>query len=236
MGGFDCFLDGFNLIRKPGLRRYFVVPVLINTLVLAIILTVTVIYFSAWVDGIMGWFPDWMSLLYWLIWLIAFLVLLVLVLFGFTVIANVIASPFNAILSVKVEEKLTGKPPASQVSIWMVLPRTLARELGKVLYILPRLLGLILITFIPVINVISPVLWVLFGAWMMAIEYSDYGADNNDLSFRELKSRLARRRFQAIMFGLPAYLLLTVPLINLVLMPVGVAGGTRFWVEQLKSN
>lgn len=235
MSGFDCFLDGFNLIRQPGLRRYFIVPTLINAAVLIAILTVTFQYFDSWVDGIMGYFPDWMSALYWLIWFFAFIVVLVLVVFIFTFVANIVASPFNAILSVKVEQHLTGKAPVSAVSPWLVLPRAIAREAGKLLYILPRLVGLMILTIIPVINVVSPVLWILFGAWMMAVEYSDYGADNNDVSFRELRTRLSRRRFQAILFGLPAYLLLTVPIVNLVLMPVGVAGGTRFYVEKLKA-
>ncbi len=234
MGGFDCFLDGFSLIKRPGLRQYFIIPTVINTVVLTVLLTFTFSNFTGWVDGIMAWFPEWMSFAYWVIWAIAFLVVLFLVLYSFTFIANIISSPFNALLSEKVEEVLTGKPPESSVTPMQVLPRTVARELSKLLYVLPRLLGLLLITVIPVVNTISPFLWLLFGAWMMAIQYADYGADNNDVSFRELKDKLAGGRVQALLFGLPAYLLLTVPVVNLILMPVGVAGGTRFWVEHLK--
>jgi CysZ protein len=69
---------------------------------------------------------------------------------------------------------------------------------------------------------------------MMSIHYVDYAADNNDVSFRELQLRMRARRLDALMFGLPAYLLLTVPVVNLILMPIGVAGGTRFWVEHLR--
>ena len=104
----------------------------------------------------------------------------------------------------------------------------------KLFYVIPRLLFLVVLTLIPVVNTVSPFLWVLFGAWMMAIQYADYGADNNDLSFGELRERLGECRMDAVMFGLPAYLLLTVPVVNLILMPVGVAGGTRFWVEHLR--
>lgn len=234
MKGFDCFIDGFSLIRRPGLRRFFIVPTLINIFVLAALVGGSASYFDDWLTMIMGWFPDWMSALYWLVWFIAFIVVLVMVLFCFSFIANIIASPFNAILSIKVEEVLTGKPPVSTVSPWMVLPRTVGREVGKLLYVLPRLAALLLVTLVPVVNTVSPFLWVLFGAWMMAIQYADYGADNNDVSFSELRRLLERKRFAAIMFGLPAYLLLTVPFVNLILMPVGVAGGTRFWVEHLK--
>lgn len=236
MSGIDCFIDGFALIRRPGLRQYLIIPTTINVIVLVALIAVCWTHFGDWVDMIIGWFPDWLSAIYWLIWGIALIVMVVMVLFVFTFLANIIASPFNAILSIRVEEALTGKPPVSNVSWLMVLPRSVGRELMKLLYILPRLIGLVIITVIPVINIVSPVLWLLFGAWMMAIQYTDYGADNNDVSFPDLKERLSRRRFQALLFGLPAYLLLTVPVVNLILMPVGVAGGTRFWVDHLKSQ
>ena len=234
MSGLECFLDGFSLIRRPGLRRYFVVPIIINALVLTGLVAVSYTHFGDWVELIMGWFPDWMVALYWLVWGIALIVLLVLILFVFTFVANIIASPFNAVLSIRVEQVLTGSVPESTVSPWLILPRSVARELGKLLYVLPRLLGLLLITIIPVVNMVAPFLWVLFGAWMMSIQYTDYAADNNDVSFGELKLKLGSRKLDALMFGLPAYLLLTVPVVNLILMPVGVAGGTRFWVEPLR--
>jgi len=235
MSGLDCFIDGFSLIRRPGLRRYFVVPILINTTVLIGIVFFSYTRFGSWVDSIMTWFPAWMSVLYWLIWALSLIIVLVLVLYIFTVTANIIASPFNAVLAMKVEQTLLGKPPISKVSPWLILPRALTRELAKLFYVLPWILGLLVLTIIPVINTLSPFLWILFGAWMMAIQYADYAADNNDLSFRDLRKSLARHRFQALMFGLPAYLLLTVPVVNLILMPVGVAGGTRFWVEHIRA-
>ena len=234
MGGFDCFFDGFSLITRPGLRRYFIVPTLINTVVLVSLVIFSYTRFDSWIEAIMAYFPEWASFLYWLIWVISFIVVLFLVLYSFTFIANLISAPFNALLSVKVEQVLTGKAPVSSVSPINVLPRALKREVSKLLYVLPRLLVLLIVTIIPVINTVSPFLWVLFGAWMMAIQYVDYAADNNDVSFRELRSRLRRKRFPAIGFGLPAYLLLTVPVVNLILMPVGVAGGTRLWVEHLR--
>ena len=110
-------------------------PTLVNVLVLTSLLAVTYAYLGVWVDLIMGWFPDWMSLLYWLVWFFAFIVVLVLIVFCFTFIANIISSPFNALLSIKVEEHLTGRAPVSEVSLWLVLPRSLGREISKLLYV-----------------------------------------------------------------------------------------------------
>ena len=234
MTGLNCFLGGFSLILQPGLKRYLVAPVLINTAVLILLVALCYRQFGGWVDAIMGWFPGWMLAIYWLVWALALLVFLVLLLYLFIAIANLIAAPFNAILAMKVEERLTGAPPVSSVSVWMVLPRTVAREIIKLLYIAPRMLLLLVLLLIPVVNTIWPFLWVGFGAWVMAIQYTDYGADNNDVSFRDLKQRLRACRMDAVMFGLPTYLLLTVPVVNLILMPVAVVGGTRFWVERLR--
>ena len=234
MTGLDCFLDGFQLIRLPGLRKYFIVPCIINAVVMMLLLVVVYSRFEFLVGIIMDLLPNWMSALYWLVWGISLIGLLILFLFAFTFLVNIIASPFNSILSTKVEQLLTGSAQESTVSPWLIVPRSVGRELSKIVYVLPRLLGLILITIIPVINLVAPFLWVLFGAWMISIQYVDYAADNNGVSFEKLKSRMSEKRFDALMFGLPAYLLLMVPLVNLILMPIGVAGGTRFWVEHLR--
>jgi len=234
MNGLGCFFDGFQLVRRPGLRRYVVVPVLINVFVFVFLVGLSSAYFDNWMKIVGGWFPVWLSVFSWIIWVFALGLLIAINLFAFTFIANIIGSPFNSMLSVKVEEELTGFITDSVGSLWGIIPRTVARELSKLRFFLPKLLGLLIITFIPVLNIIAPFLWVFFGAWMMCFQYSDYAADNNNISFSELRSRISNRRFHALAFGVPIYFVMSVPFVNLLLMPVGVAGGTRFWVEHLR--
>jgi len=234
MNGFDCFMEGFRLVLKPGLRPYVIVPALINTIVLALMIAVSVSEFSPWVERLISFLPDWLSFLSWLIWFLASIIVAFVLFYLFTIVANIIASPFNAVLSIKVEESLIGRPLVSNSSFWLVLPRALWRELSKLMYLLPRMLGLLLISVIPVVNAVAPFLWILFSAWMMAVQYTDYAADNNEVSFSELRQRLARKRVDSVLFGLPAYLVLAIPLVNLILLPVAVAGGTVFWVKNLR--
>ncbi|MDP6096873.1 MAG: sulfate transporter CysZ [Gammaproteobacteria bacterium] len=236
MNGIDCFIEGFKLVRKPGLRRYIIVPTVINIFVLVLLITVSVSQFDYWVDGLMGILPEWMSFLSWLIKLLAVLIVAFLLFYLFTIIANIIASPFNALLSIKVEEHLVGKIPASTTSIWLIIPRAFAREISKLVYFLPRLAGLLLVSIVPLVNTAAPVLWLLFGAWMMAIQYTDYAADNNEIGFSDLRRGLGRSRLQTVLFGTPVYLLLAIPLANLILLPVAVAGGTVFWVNNLRGK
>ena len=110
------------------------------------------------------------------------------------------------------------------------------REFSKLAYFLPRLFALLVLSLIPAVNVIAPFAWILFGAWMLAVQYSDYAADNNHLSFTELRGRLGACRLQSLMFGMVVYFVIAIPLLNLLLIPVAVAGGTVFWVEHLTNR
>jgi CysZ protein len=93
-------------------------------------------------------------------------------------------------------------------------------------------LALFLISLIPVINLIAPVLWVIFGSWLLSLEYLDYPMGNHDLVFDEEKRRLGERRGIALGFGGAVMVLTSIPIVNFVTMPVAVAGATLLWVEQ----
>ena len=74
-------------------------------------------------------------------------------------------------------------------------------QLRKLVYILLWALGLFLISLIPVVNLIAPVLWVIFGSWLLSLEYFDYPMGNHDLVFDEEKRQLRERRGIELGFG-----------------------------------
>ena len=188
------------------------------------------------VAAITGWLPDWLAFLAGVMTFLAAVMIFAVGIYVFTMLANIIASPFNAILSEKVEERLVPGLERQSPGVMLIVGRSVAREFSKLMYLLPRLIGLLLLSVIPGINALAPFAWILFGAWMMAIQYVDYGADNNQVSFSELKSRLGQARWQALLFGLVVYFVLAIPLVNLFLIPIAVSGGTVLWVEHLRQK
>ena len=96
-------------MQKPGLRRFVIIPVIINTIVLTAMIAVSVSQFDDWVDSAVAMLPEWLSFLSWLIWLLTILVAVFVLFYVFTIVANMIAAPFNALLSVKVEALIVGK-------------------------------------------------------------------------------------------------------------------------------
>jgi CysZ protein len=234
MNGIDCFFEGFRLVRQPGLRQYVLIPLAINFVVLGIVMFYGASQYDALVATITGWLPEWLAFLAGVMTFLAAVMIFAVGIYLFTIVANIIASPFNAILSEKVEEHLVPGLLRESPSVMLIIGRSVAREISKLLYLLPRLLGLLILSIIPGVNALAPFAWILFGAWMMAIQYVDYGADNNQVSFPELKARLGSCRFQALLFGLVVYFILAIPVVNLFLIPVAVAGGTVLWVQHLR--
>tara|TARA_R110002073_G_scaffold6784_4_gene39819 strand:- start:5139 stop:5870 length:732 start_codon:yes stop_codon:yes gene_type:complete len=236
MNGIDCFFEGFRLVRQRGLRQYVLIPLFINIVVLSVVMYYGVGQYDALAAWISGWLPDWLAFLAGFLSFLAAVIIFAIGIYLFTIIANIISSPFNSILAEKVEERLVPGLVRASPGLMVILGRSVAREFSKLLYLLPRLLGLLVLSVIPVFNAIAPFIWILFGAWMMAIQYADYGADNNQLSFQALRVRLGRSKLQALMFGLVVYFLLAIPIVNLFLIPIAVAGGTVLWVTHLSTG
>lgn len=234
LSGPDYLRQGWQRVRQPGLRRFVVIPLLLNLAVFAALIGWGIRQFNIWMAQLMATIPQWLSFIEWLLWpLFALLVLLVLF-FGFSILANLIASPFYGFLAEKIAEQERGQvsPPTGLRDVMLVVPRALGRELRKIAYYLPRLVILLLLSFVPVVNLISSPLLIVFGVWMMAVQYIDLQADNDQVSFIDLLRWMRGRRLLSMGFGLPVYVGMLIPLINLLVMPSAVAGSTLLWVRE----
>lgn len=235
LSGSAYFAEGLRLVTRPGMRRFVVIPLIINLLLYTAILTFAIRQFNGWMTQLMPSLPAWAGFVEWLLWPLFVVLLLAIIFFTFTLLANLVAAPFNGLLSEKVEVLVRGQddfPPFSLTELLIMVPRTLQRELRKLGYYLPRALGLLVLTFIPGLNLIAAPLWILFGVWMMAVQYIDLPADNHKLDFRNMLTWLHTRRLRCLGFGGVTYLALLVPGLNALFMPAAVAGATLFWVRE----
>lgn len=236
--GAGYLLRGFSMLPEPGIRRFVLIPMLINIFIFSGAIWLLINEFEGWVNYWLGQLPQWMSFIDWLLWPLFAVLVLISVYYGFSMVANLIAAPFNGFLSEKVEKMRSGAIMEDEgwKGMLAMVPRALQRELSKMAYYLPRLFLLLVLSFIPVVNIIAPFLWFLFGAWMMAIQYCDYPMDNNKVSFRQMKVMLAQRRLTSLSFGAIVQVGMMIPLVNLVVMPAAVIGATLFWCEEHCSN
>ncbi len=236
MTGSFMLARGFKMIREPKIRLYVVVPLLINICLFGGLIWFGYSQFSPLVEWMMDWVPEFLDFLRWIIWIIVTSTTAIIVFFTFTPIANIVAAPFNALMSEKIEEMLTGEDINSNISFMELVLSSIGSQLRKLVYILLWSAGLLLISLIPVINFVSPVLWVVFGSWLLSLEYLDYPMGNHDLTFSKQKQILAQRRGLSLGFGGMVMILTSIPIVNFFVMPIAVAGATAMWVDQLRST
>ena len=236
--GAGYLLKGFGLINAPGVRRWVVIPLMINVVLFAALFYAAYNHFGQLVDWLMSYLPQWaQDWLAWLLWPLFFIAASVIVFFTFTVVANLVGAPFNGFLAAAVERHLTGRAPAGSgrglaAEVW----HAVKGELRKLLYFAGWALVLLVLSFIPVVNFAVPVLWALFGAWMLALEYLDYPLGNQGRSFPQVRAAVRRRRLAALGFGGTAAIVTLVPLVNFIVMPVAVAGATAFYCRELAED
>ncbi|MEJ2044901.1 MAG: sulfate transporter CysZ [Reinekea sp.] len=225
-------LQAFPLLFSRRLRLFVFAPIVANTVLMGLIVFVAFGYIDSTADYLMGFLPDWFSFLHWLFYLIFAAIMLLLMFYSFSIGVNIIAAPFMALLAEKTEEITTGKLFDEAMTLRgfiKIIGRSIKREIQKLIYFLPRFLGLLLLSFVPVVNLVSSLLLLLFSAWMLALQYMDYAFDNNQLSFRSMRQMLKRKLLLCWSFGFIVMIGMTIPLLNLIIMPLAVVASTLLW-------
>jgi CysZ protein len=233
--GFGYFMKGLSLISKPGVKRFVAIPIVINVLIFTIAILVAGNYVENLIDNYIT--EDTYAWLKTLLAIFFYLITLIIVFFTFSIVVNIIGAPFNGYLAAAVEKHLTGvAPPGSDRNLMSEIVVIMLSEARKWLYYLVIAIPLgilsLIIFFIPVVNLIIPVLWFVFGAWMFSIEYSDYPMGNYGLTFSEIRKEVSRKRMVSLGYGSAVTLGTMIPVFNFIVMPVAVAGATAMRVKE----
>ncbi len=238
--GISHVRNGFNLIKSRGVKRFVVIPALINFILFTGAIWYGYIKFDTLLEQNL---PNWLDWLEFLIWPLFFIASLLIIFFAFTILANVFGAPFNGVLSEKIELQITNKKVNSNDSSkkgYLGLLHGarigISNEFHKLFYIAIRAIPLLFIFVIPGVNILAPFIWFIFGAWILAIEYLDYPMGNHDLTFNQQLALIKKKRFLCLGMGMALMGMTIVPGLNFFVMPVGVASATSLWTKQLKQN
>jgi len=236
---------GFDLIRQPGLRRFAVLPVVVNVIVFALVFWLGYSLLGSLMDRFIGAGDGWWSgALRLVLWLLLLMIGGAGVFFGFTAVANIVGAPFNGYLAEAVEHKLSGKGPPSQSmgDILKTFPRVMLNEARKVIYfafigLVVWIAPMVITGAIPGLNVVvGSAVSVLFLAWMNAVEYIDYPMSSRNVPFKQVRKTVGSRRWLCLGFGGAVLLCMAIPVLNLITMPAAVAGATALWHDHFRDT
>ena len=232
--GFRSVFRGFGLITKPGIRVYVLVPLLINLALFSLGILASVHLLEKFIDSFLSGWWEWLQ---WILWPLFAVITLAIVFFGFAIMASLLSAPFNGFLAEATERHLdsdSAQAPESMGTIVAEINKALISEVKKFTYFAVRAVPLGLLFLVPGINIVAPFLWLLFGAWMLSLEYADFPMANHNILFPEIRQIMSTNKSLAFGFGLGLMLLISIPVLNFIAIPVGVCAATILWVENLK--
>lgn len=217
-----CLIRACKLLTHPQLRKYLWIPISINLVLYGIAFTLGYFYLSELIAQLI---PRWLSWLEWLIWPLFFIAFSVLGFFTFTLLANTLAAPFYSQLAAATWALAGGQQHAITQQ---PISRVLSAELRRVGYLVSRMLPLLILFLIPLLNLIAPILWALFGAWGVGLEFMAYPLENQGVLFEQQKQQLSSRKWGVLSLGGLVLLGMSIPILNLIMPPLAVIGATLY--------
>ena len=237
MSGPAYIFRGLTLLTRPGIRFYVVIPLLINILVFTGAIWLGLNQFDGWLEWLMAKLPEWLQWMSWIFYLLFVILLFLVVFFTFSLVANIIAAPFNDYLCAAVIRQLSGEKPPQTTSGGMVQQsiKSVKDEVRKFGNYLLWAIPLLILFIIPVVNLAAPFIWFMFTAWMLAREYLEYPMSQFDLDFSQQKTQMAERKFLSFGFGAAVSVITMIPFVNFLVMPAAVAGASALYLDKMRS-
>ena len=239
----SLIIEGLKLLWHRRIRWLVIIPVFINIVMFSAATWFAGLWVSDWLNWLTASVPQWLEWLVWIIWLLFALLALVVYAFTFTLFAHLIGSPFYGIIAERVIAMERGDSDQSAETLTTMLHTardSFLRELQILAYMVPRTIGVLLVTlilsFIPLINIFAPVIAGSWAAWSLAIQYFDYPGDSDQVGFREVRQSAGKQRWLSMGFGLSALCAAAVPVLNLILLPATVVGGTLLWCREFSDQ
>lgn len=222
--------------RNPGLLKYLTIPFFINLIVFS-----TTVYFGldlfqrmleTYAPSTELWYG---IILYYLAWTVALLLTTVLVFFSFTLIGNLIASPFNELLSEQAEILCMGTSVEERFSLgrfWKEAKYAIFVELKKIAVFSFCMVLLFGINFIPGIGaliyaVMAPVLMLFF----LVIEYMAFVLMRKQMNFAEQRRYITKHPMMMAGFACGIFCFLAIPFVQFFCIPLAVVGATLLWCD-----
>ena len=236
-----------TFIKNPRLIKYILIPIIVNAIV-AIALYSGLLYFgwqivdgvqldvTVWFERVIADLPQWLGFLtYGVAGLIAILrlllILVLLVATGFllTQFGVLLGAPWYGQLSEQLEKYRTGKVELIELNIVSDLGRAILYELKKLVLIAAVGIPLLIINFFPGVGtVVSSIGSFILTTTIVCLDFLDSCLERRRLSFRHKLTIVFKTLPASGSFGLVCLGLISIPLLNLITIPLCVASGTLF--------
>ena len=178
----------------------------------------------------------WGSVVYYIVATIMVVLLFFIINWTFVLVVSIFASPFNDLISARIEKNERGEAQLDMKEsfsrMMMKLAGTIFNEIKKVLFIIFLSLMAFVLSYIPILTPVGIFLTIV----LLAIEFLDFSWSRHEWKFSQclgdLKSNLIGYALGAGFF----FLLVSIPLVNLVVPSLATSFFTTLWLKNNESR
>lgn len=223
----QAYYHAHRFITKHRLWKWIFIPGLIYMLLfcagiyLFAVSSHSAIEFMLQKSGIEAWIKSsWLSFLLIFAQFILYLILLLFYFSLFKYLFLIIGSPLFAYLSEKTESIIEGKDyPFSFKQLMKDIIRGIKLALRNMLWQTVYTISILILSLIPIIGWITPLLGLLVECYYLGFSMIDYSCERNKLSTSQSISFIGRHKGLAIGNGMVFYLMHFIPLLGWLLAP-----------------
>lgn len=243
------------IFNNKTLWQYLVIPILINLIIgiasYFLLLSPSLDRLDSFTNNLLlsveqtiANLPDWLSFLFYLssfltAFIKVFVLILLLIIIGFIIIqfGSLLGSPWYGKLSEQLEIIKRGKLEIIEINIVHDLWRAILFEFKKLALMIILGLPLFMINFLPPFgSIISTVGGISLTVTIICLDFFDAALERRRLKFRQ-KLKFVWQGFPATAgFGLICLGLVSIPLLNLIVVPLCVSAGTLLVCDCLSPN
>jgi CysZ protein len=246
--GFTYPLRALRLFQQyPSLRPYVIIPLAINILLGIALYSLGVWWGLQLVDNWTSQLTDWLEPA-WLDTTVQVLrpliqgglILLLFVVLGFVLLqfGGILGSPFYGQLSEKIEILRAGKLDAPEAigwgAIFIDIWRALMFELKKLLLLAAIGIPLLVANFLPGVGTLTATIGgITLASLLVCLDMFDAPLERRRLKFRQKLGIVFRALPASGSFALVCFFLVSLPLMNLLAIPLCVSAGTLFFCDRI---
>ncbi|WP_346881994.1 EI24 domain-containing protein [uncultured Algibacter sp.] len=240
ISGIKAYFGTFGLISKLKLWKYFAIPMIIS------VVTAVIIFGSAYslsdnIGNFIAKIWPWDFGKETFTYLSSFLGGLIIIVIGIILYKHIImalSAPFMSPVSEKIEAHLTGninhnhRKTSFKEQLWRGIRINVRNLFMELLITLP----LLILKFIPVVNIFSTVMLFSVQSYYAGFGNMDYTLERH-FKYNQSTAFVRKNRGLAIGNGIVFILFLLIPVIGVILvLPLSVTAATLKTVEQLKHD
>lgn len=240
VNGFTGPFVAWRFVREhEGLKRYFIIPFLINIVLLSAIVYLSFIFIYPLLQGIIPQGDAWyLEALKWILTPLLLIILAIVIVLLYSISGSIIAAPFNDPLSAKVEKLLTQVDSEEKFSVKLFLADIVRMTLNVVKLLLLLLIFYIVILLFNMIPVAGSIVYAVLGffgtTFFLGFQFFDFPLERRRMVFRDKLRILWKIKFLTMGLGLGFFIISIIPILGFLGLNLGAIAGTALYVEYIK--